>query len=275
LALLLATILMIFALPVFIRKIGVPEAYRAFISAILLSIIVMTAIVTALALPVEKVALGNTVGSLGEFGQLIANYFPGPQILTTQYLLKAAPLALQLAILGYLDSLLTALVIDRMTKEQTAQNKELIAQGLSNAAAGLLQGIPGAQATIRSVLLVKEGAQTRLAGVMMGVFALIFLLFLKDWITLIPVAVFAGVLFKAGWDVCDRDFTAAYFQFGWMKVVKRNFQMFVILLTTVITALVDLNVAVITGTIVFYAAQRIFAKYELTDVEAEFESEVD
>jgi hypothetical protein len=51
--------------------------------------------------------------------------------------------------------------------------------------------------------------------------------------------------------------------------------MFVILLTTVITVLVDLNVAVITGTILFYAAQRIFAKYELTDVEAEFESEVD
>ncbi|NJM26904.1 MAG: SulP family inorganic anion transporter [Bacteroidia bacterium] len=50
-------------------------------------------------------------------------------------------------------------------------NKELIAQGLANAGSALCQGIPGAQATIRSVLLIKEGARSRLAGVLIGVFA--------------------------------------------------------------------------------------------------------
>jgi SulP family sulfate permease len=171
--------------------------------------------------------------------------------------------------------LLTALVVDRMTKEQTAQNKELIAQGISNGVVGILQGIPGAQATIRSVLLIKEDAQTRLAGVMIGVFVLICIFFFKDWIVLIPAAVFAGVLFKAGWDVFDRSYISAYFSRGWMKSLNRNFQLLVILLTTVITVLLDLNIAVLIGTITFYIVQKLFKSLEIADVEAEFEEDID
>ena len=78
--------------------------------------------------------------------------------------------ALNLVLLAYLDTLLTALVVDKLmeqdlgVEEQTKQNKELAAQGLANAAAGLIGGIPGAQATIRSVLILKEGATMRIAG---------------------------------------------------------------------------------------------------------------
>lgn len=269
------TLAMIFLIPMLLKAVGIPEKIRGFVSAILVSIIIMTGIANLLNLPVEKVELGNTVASFGEFFALVSSYFPSGSILTGEYLLKALPYALQLTILCYLDSLLTALVIDRMTKEQTAQNKELIAQGIANGVVGILQGIPGAQATIRSVLLVKEDAQTRLAGVMIGVFVLICIFFFKDWIVLIPAAVFAGVLFKAGWDVCDREFTRVYFQKGWMKSVNRNFQMFIILLVTLITVLLDLNIAVLVGTILFYAVQKLFKSLDITDVEAEFEEEID
>lgn len=269
------TLAMIFLIPMLLKAIGIPEKIRGFVSAILVSIIIMTGIANLLNLPIEKVELGNTVASFGEFFALISSYFPSSAILTGENLLKALPYAVQLTILCYLDSLLTALVIDRMTKEQTAQNKELVAQGLANGVVGILQGIPGAQATIRSVLLVKEDAQTRLAGVMIGVFVLICIFFFKDWIVLIPSAVFAGVLFKAGWDVCDREFVRAYFQRGWMKSFNRSFQLFVILLTTLITVLLDLNIAVLVGTITFYAVQKLLKSIEITDVEPEFDDEID
>jgi SulP family sulfate permease len=180
----------------------------------------------------------------------------------------ALPFALQLTLLAYLDSLLTALVIDRMTREKSNLNRELVAQGMANGVAGLLQAIPGAQATIRSVLLLKEGAQTRLAGVLIGVFSLISLLIFKDYLTLVPAAVFAGVLFKAGLDVCDRDFPAAYLKYKWFRNRERNFQLGFIIYATIITVIIDLNVAVVSGTIFFYLAKW---KFKAQDVEADFE----
>ncbi|MBA3439547.1 MAG: SulP family inorganic anion transporter [Pyrinomonadaceae bacterium] len=268
-------VIFIFTLPLFIRKIGVPEKYRSFFSAVLLSVIVTTLLSNLLKLPIEKVKLGNSINSISEFVTLIGNYFPDSRILTTENLVKALPFAVQLMILGYLDSLLTALVIDRMTKETTNQNKELVAQGIANGVVGIMQGIPGAQATIRSVLLIKEDAQTRLAGVLLGVFVLIFLIFFSDWVALIPAAVFSGVLFKAGWDVSDREFTQAYFKRGWVRSFNRNFQLFIILYTTAVTVLIDLNIAVISATIMFYLVTKLSKSYQLIDVEHEFEDEID
>ena len=145
------------------------------------TIILATLVTSVLNIDVEHVSLGNSVGSFSEFWNTITLYFPtDAQLYTSDILLQALPFALQLTLLAYLDSLLTSLVIDNMTKEKTKQDKELIAQGLANGVTALLQGIPGAQATIRSVLLLKEGAKTRLAGVMVGIFALLgFLVFSK------------------------------------------------------------------------------------------------
>ncbi len=60
-----------------------------------------------------------------------------------------------------------------------------------------------------------------------------------------------------------------------MKSFSRNFQLFIILLTTLITVLFDLNIAVLVGTITFYLAQKLFKSFEITDVEAEFEEDID
>lgn len=81
------------------------------------------------------------------------------------------------------------------TGETTEQNRELAAQGFANGAVAFFGGIPGAQATIRSVLILNEGARTRVAGVLVGIFVLIEMLIFQDLIAAIPQAVFAGVLF--------------------------------------------------------------------------------
>ncbi|HKZ38265.1 MAG TPA: SulP family inorganic anion transporter, partial [Chryseolinea sp.] len=174
----------------------------------------------------------------------------------------------QLTLLAYLDSLLTALIIDRMTREKSNLNKELLAQGLANGMSAIFQGIPGAQATIRSVLLIKEGAQTRLAGVLIGVFALLSILLFKYYLSLVPAAVFVGVLLKAWLDVCDKDFPRFYLQNQWFNSAIRNIQLIFILYTTVITVLVDLNIAVISGTVFFYIAKYF---WKIQDVESDFE----
>lgn len=250
-----------------VKKLDIRPQIRSFISGVLWSIILMTLLAVVFNFNVEQVQLGAAIDSLSGFLAMIANFFPGREILTAEYVWLALPAALQLTLLGYLDSLLTALVLDRITKERSKLNKELVAQGMANGASALFQGIPGAQATIRSVLLIKEGAQTRLSGVLIGVFALVSIFLFVDYLALVPAAVFIGVLFKAGVDVCDKDFAVRYFQYKWFGSRKRNLQFLFILYTTVVTVLIDLNIAVISGTIMFYLARRYWA---MEDVEADF-----
>lgn len=250
-----------------VKKVNLRPQLRSFISGVLWSIILVTAAVVVFDVSAEKVKLGATLESFVDFTGILINYFPSREILTMEYIWMAIPYALQLTLLAYLDSLLTALVVDRMTHERSLLNKELLAQGLANASSALLQGIPGAQATIRSVLLIKEGAATRLAGVMIGVFALLCILLFKDYLMLVPAAVFVGVLFKVGLDVADKDFLLRYFRLGWINSRKRNIQLLFIIYTTAVTVVVNLNVAVISGTVLFLLAHYL---WKVEDVEADF-----
>ena len=85
--------------------------------------------------------------------------------------------ALTLALLGAIDSLLTSVVADNMTKTKHKPNKELVGQGIGNSIGALFGGIPGAGATIRTVVNIKSGGKTRLSGMMAGVLLLVILLF--------------------------------------------------------------------------------------------------
>ncbi len=256
----------IYALPIILRTVGIPTGIRRFIPAIFITIIGTTLITSITKVDVAHVSLGQSIESFTAFGTLIKTYFPTDiRLLSSDMILSALPYALQLCLLAYLDSLLTSLVIDKMTKEKTKHNKELLAQGLANFVVGIFQSIPGAQATIRSVLLLKEGAQTRMAGVFAGVFALLGFLAFSKWIVLITSAVFVGVLFKAGLDVLDRDFPIAYFKKKWYTNKTRNIQLLIVLYTTIITVVVDLNVAVISGTIIFYLGKKFFGFVDAED----------
>jgi len=111
--------------------------------------------------------------------------------------------ALTLALLGAIDSLLTSVVADNMTKTKHKPNKELIGQGIGNSIGAIFGGIPGAGATIRTVVNINAGGKTRLSGMMAGVLLLIILLALGPIASQIPAAVLAGILITVGIGVMD------------------------------------------------------------------------
>ncbi|GAB1308095.1 SulP family inorganic anion transporter [Urechidicola sp. KH5] len=111
--------------------------------------------------------------------------------------------AITLALLGGIDSLLTSVVADNMTKTKHNPNKELVGQGVGNGIAGLFGGIPGAGATIRTVVNINAGGKTRLSGMMAGVLLLLVLLALGPIASTIPAAVLAGILVTVGIGVMD------------------------------------------------------------------------
>lgn len=111
--------------------------------------------------------------------------------------------ALTLALLGAIDSLLTSVVADNMTKTKHQPNKELVGQGIGNAVAAIFGGIPGAGATIRTVVNINSGGKTKLSGMIAGVLLLIILLALGPVASKIPAAVLAGILITVGIGVMD------------------------------------------------------------------------
>ena len=111
--------------------------------------------------------------------------------------------ALTLALLGAIDSLLTSVVADNMTKTKHNPNKELIGQGIGNSVAAFFGGIPGAGATIRTVVNIKAGGKTRLSGMTAGILLLVILLALGPVASQIPAAVLAGILITVGVGVMD------------------------------------------------------------------------
>lgn len=111
--------------------------------------------------------------------------------------------ALTLALLGAIDSLLTSVVADNMTKTKHQPNKELVGQGIGNSIGALFGGIPGAGATIRTVVNINSGGKTKLSGMIAGIMLLIILLGLGPIASKIPAAVLAGILITVGIGVMD------------------------------------------------------------------------
>jgi SulP family sulfate permease len=108
-----------------------------------------------------------------------------------------------LALLGAIDSLLTSIVADNMTKTKHNPNKELIGQGIGNSIAAIFGGIPGAGATIRTVVNIDSGGKTKLSGMIAGVMLLFILLALGPIASKIPAAVLSGILISVGIGVMD------------------------------------------------------------------------
>ena len=108
-----------------------------------------------------------------------------------------------LAILGAIDSLLTSLVADNMTRTRHDSDKELIGQGIGNTLAGLFGAIPGAGATMRTVVNIRSGGQTKISGMLHSLVLLSVVLSLSPLAAQIPHAVLAGILVKVGYDIID------------------------------------------------------------------------
>jgi len=111
--------------------------------------------------------------------------------------------SLSLALLGVIDSLLTSLVADNLTKTRHKPNQEIIGQGIGNSIAALFGGLPGAGATIRTVVNIHAGGKTRLSGMIAGLLLMLILLVLGPVASQIPAAVLAGILVTVGIGVMD------------------------------------------------------------------------
>ena len=111
---------------------------------------------------------------------------------------------LVLGVLGSIDSLLTSVIADNITKTKHNSNRELIGQGIGNIAAAIIGGIPGAGATKGTVVNINAGGRTRLSGTVHGLFLLAVLLGLGQLAAFIPLAVLAGILIPIGFAIIDK-----------------------------------------------------------------------
>jgi SulP family sulfate permease len=186
--------------------------------------------------------------------------FPDPQLPTFE--LKALPgmikAALVLAFLGSIDSLLTSLICDSMSKTPHRSDRELVGQGIGNTIAGLMGAIPGAGATMRSVINIRSGGQTPLSGALHAAVLLAVMLGLGAYAKYIPHAILAGILIKVGIDIIDWDY---------LRRVPSAPRAGVVFMFTVmgLTVFVDLITAVAVGVIM---ASLLFVK-RMADLQAE------
>ena len=151
--------------------------------------------------------------------------------------------ALVLAMLGCIDALLTSLVADSLTRTEHNSDKELIGQGLGNLASGLFGGIAGAGATMGTVVNIQAGGRTALSGLTRALVLLVVVLGLSQYLSVIPLAVLAGIAFKVGIDIVDWGFLKRAHKIS----PKAAFIMYGVIILTVF---VDLIVAVGVGVFV-------------------------
>ncbi len=148
--------------------------------------------------------------------------------------------ALVLAFLGSIDSLLTSIVADSMTRTTHDSNRELIGQGIGNIASGLFSGLPGAGATMRTMVNLRAGGNSPLSGVVHSLLLLLIVLGFGQSVSHIPLAVLAGILLKVGIDIIDWHYLRRIFKAPRAGVV-------IMLSTLLLTVLVDLITAFAVG----------------------------
>jgi len=150
---------------------------------------------------------------------------------------------LVLGVLGCIDTLLTAMIADSLTRSQHDSNKELVGQGIANIFSGLFGGLPGAGATTGTVVNIQTGAQTPLAGILRALILLVFAVWAAPVASSIPMCILAAIAIKVGIDILDWSF---------LKKVHRVSRTSTVIMYSVLflTIFVDLIVAVGVGVFV-------------------------
>ncbi len=180
---------------------------------------------------------GGTIDRIGEIPRGVPSLdFPS----FNQYFPIIFKAGLVLAVLGAIDSLLTSLVADNISQTKHNSDRELIGQGIGNAVAGLFSGLPGAGATMRTVINVKSGGSTPLSGMVHSIVLLIVLVGAGPLAEKIPTALLAGILIKVGLDIIDWGFLRRAHKLS----LKTSVVMYGVLLMTVFW---DLIWAVLVG----------------------------
>ncbi|MGG3575177.1 sulfate permease [Bacillus gobiensis] len=200
----------------------------------LLGLIVST-LVAAFFFPNQVATIGSTYGA-------IPNELPNfefPQI-TISLVIELLPAAFVIAMLGGIESLLSALVADGMTNSKHNSNKELMAQGMANIVAPLFGGIPATGAIARTATNIKNGAFSPLSGVIHGIVVLLVLVVLAPYASAIPLASMAPILMFVAWNMSERK------EFAHILKTK-TMDSFVLIAAFLLTVFVDLTTGVVGG----------------------------
>ena len=156
---------------------------------------------------------------------------------------RAVQPAITLALLGSINTLLTSLMADSMTRTQHDSDRELIGQGIGNVATGFIAGMPSAGITVLTGANIRAGAKTRVSGVLCAAILLAIVLGLGRFLEVIPHAALAAILMKISWDIIDWRFLTR------MKLIQRE-HLVVMVVTLALTVFVDLLTAVAVGLVV-------------------------
>jgi len=201
----------------------------------LVSILCMTAIVQLFRIPVE------TVGS--RFGS-VPTVLPAPHLpnVSWETVTRVFSPALTIAMLGSIESLLSAVVSDGMVRSRHRPNIELIAQGAANILSPLFSGIPATGAIARTATNVKSGGRTPVAGIVHAIVLLLIMLLFGQWAALIPMPTLAAILLVVAYNMSE-----------WHSFVKTlrspRSDVAVMVVTFALTVIVDLTVAIQVGVI--------------------------
>ena len=193
---------------------------------------------TLVSLPLLGGVEAEDVRRIGE----IASGFPQLQlpIFSASDLRLMVVDAAVLGMLGCIDALLTSVVADSLTRTEHNSNKELIGQGLGNVVSGLFGGLPGAGATMGTVVNIQSGGRSALSGISRAVILMLVILVGAQLAAEIPQAVLAGIALKVGVDIVDWDFIQRAHR------ISRNGAL-IMYLVIGLTVLVDLITAVFVG----------------------------
>ncbi len=199
-----------------------------------IAIILITLVVQLFKIPVATIET-----YFGEISNTI--HFTIPQIRLNDLQNYLEP-ALTIALLGGIESLLSAVVADGMISGKHRSNTELIAQGIANVVAPFFGGIPATGAIARTATNIKNGGRTPIAGIAHAVTLLLIMLFLGKWAKLIPMSCLAGILIIVAYNMSEwRSFAS---------ILKGSvFDIIVLLTTFILTVLVDLTIAIEVGVV--------------------------
>ena len=225
-----------------------------------ISIILMTLIVTFFKLPVQTIeSVFGVITAKISFVDFSSFSFEG----ITRYIQPA----ITIAMLGAIESLLSAVVSDGMISSTHRSNTELIAQGFANIASGLFGGIPATGAIARTATNVKNGARTPVAGMVHAVTLLLTLLFFGKFASMIPLACLAGILIVVAYNMSE-----------WRSFISitrgSKYDVLVLIVTFFLTVFADLTIAIEVGMVLsaLLFMQRMSKLSEISSLEADFDN---
>jgi SulP family sulfate permease len=174
--------------------------------------------------------------------------FTWPTLALTDYLQLVGP-AFTIALLGAIESLLTAVVADGMTGTRHDSNQELIGQGAANILTPLFGGFAATGAIARTATSIRNGATSPIAGVVHALFVLMVILLLAPWASLVPLAALAAILFFVAWNMADAPHVLRMLRNA--PLADRALLLLTLLLTVFVDLVVAVNVGVVVAALLF------------------------